>query len=262
MKGRGQGFTLIELLVAIAVVAVLVSILLPALAGARMRARITACGARLEQLGVAASLYMNDYRGALPQTMVQDLPAGPQICGILFGGKKGQLPMYGVSGLGAAGRPLNSYVHADPVPPDPVRGVTPMEPFRSPLDHGAGQLPLPLPEYSTPDSMYDLMGTSYVLNDHDLNGPTFATLIPATGGAMPPVTLPSLTWMIGSQTIYNFDQDNDRQEQWYPGPGQHANLLYVDNHVRLTVHVPDVLCDVENTTPDYTFLLTPGRVTR
>jgi hypothetical protein len=69
---------------------------------------------------------------------------------------------------------------------------------------------------------------------------------------------PTKTWLIGSHTIYNFQQDSDRGERWYDPVRVQANLLFVDLHIRLTVPVPDVLCEVENTTVNYTFLTVPG----
>lgn len=61
-----RGFTLIELLVVIAIIAVLVGILLPALAHARIAGRQVAVLARLRDLGVGNIAYMNDYKDKLP----------------------------------------------------------------------------------------------------------------------------------------------------------------------------------------------------
>ena len=259
MTWRCAGFTLIELLVVIAVVVLLVALVLPALGAARTQARIAVCGARLQQLGVGAGMYLGDYKNALPQTAVDSPDVGRWVCGLLFGGKKGDLPLLGVDTTGAERRPLNVYVHPGPVPPDSEPGVVQMEPFRSPMDKGAAEMYLPLPEYSHPDSLYDLMGTSYALNDHSLDGDFYPTLIPSGGGPMPPIADPSRTWMIGSHTIYNFQQDSDRGERWYSPGSVEANLLFVDSHVRLRLPVPNVLCEVENTTVNYTFLPVPER---
>ncbi len=55
-----RGFTLVELLVVIAVIAVLVGLLMPVLAGARDRGRQSTCTSNLRQIGVAFRMYMED----------------------------------------------------------------------------------------------------------------------------------------------------------------------------------------------------------
>ncbi len=65
--GRGQrAFTLIELLVVVAIIALLISILLPSLSRARAQARTTLCLSRLGQLGRAFLIYSEDYGGSFP----------------------------------------------------------------------------------------------------------------------------------------------------------------------------------------------------
>jgi prepilin-type N-terminal cleavage/methylation domain-containing protein len=73
MSNRSLGFTLIELLVVVAIIAVLVAVLLPALGKARMSARHMLCQSNLRQLGIAHFMYAdenNDWITPLPPLVV------------------------------------------------------------------------------------------------------------------------------------------------------------------------------------------------
>jgi prepilin-type N-terminal cleavage/methylation domain-containing protein/prepilin-type processing-associated H-X9-DG protein len=62
-KSVHAGFTLVELLVVIGVIAVLLGLLLPALAGFRNKARISACTQNLRQIGQGAITWASGHRG-------------------------------------------------------------------------------------------------------------------------------------------------------------------------------------------------------
>jgi len=64
---KKSAFTLIEILVVIAIIALLLSVLMPALAKARERAHATVCLSNLRQIGLAAMLYAESHDELVPR---------------------------------------------------------------------------------------------------------------------------------------------------------------------------------------------------
>jgi prepilin-type N-terminal cleavage/methylation domain-containing protein len=62
---RQRAFTLIELLVVVAIIALLISILVPGLGRAREASKATVCACNLRQIGLAVQLYADHYDGRL-----------------------------------------------------------------------------------------------------------------------------------------------------------------------------------------------------
>lgn len=76
-QSRRRGFTLVELLVVIGIIALLISMLLPALNQVRKQAESTQCLAQLRQCGQVLYIYANQNKGYLPMSVVDSVDKLP-----------------------------------------------------------------------------------------------------------------------------------------------------------------------------------------
>lgn len=141
----GKAFTLIELLVVVAIIALLLAILSPALRKVQSMAKRVYCQTNLKQIAVAWHLYLDDHEDSFYQD-----PFGN--ANIEFGGWEG-------TGAYGPSRPLNPYlglpleVRKEDVLDVEKGDVTKV--FRCPADKGGKRYPHPA---------YDWYGNSYQTN--------------------------------------------------------------------------------------------------
>lgn len=84
MKSQKSAFTLIELLTVIAVIAVLGTLLIPAVLSVRHKAQASKAVSNVRQIGAAALLYANDHGGKVPGRGNDSTTNGMGLAGALY----------------------------------------------------------------------------------------------------------------------------------------------------------------------------------
>ncbi len=205
-------FTLIELLVTIAIIAILASLLLPALKNAKEKSKQITCTSNLKQMGVLMSLYIQDSSGIFPPDYIPGPPYETSYWPQLL--------------LEYAGNSPEKYKVA--VCPNFDRGVFEKETGKSPYTYNnfyvfaTGKI---LPRYGynhralgcagNSVSGYSCLPAGRVLNIASVKKPS--TLVEISDGSYPFQNPPTWANFWGSFVVYMH--------------GKIVNLLFVDGHV-------------------------------
>ena len=171
-----SGFTLIELLVVVAIIALLISILLPSLRDAREQAKVAKCLAHYRQLTVVTVQYFLDFDDNFP-FWTPGHTSG--ICSWAYGGKTSDPDFYSSGSpfyITIEERPFNVYLMGGKLPTDIQlsdgslrRAEVPV--LACPSDHSThqhiwGEWGGGPPVADENSSCYDDSGTSYQYNLH------------------------------------------------------------------------------------------------
>ena len=266
-----KAFTLIELLVVVAIIALLISILLPSLQGAREQGKKAVCLSNMGQIGKASYAYASDdareqivpLHRQMITTPIQGFSSSEwswrTAIPFCFGGRTAQKPFpigatsvtvmmdfdHGGNGLWTAQtRPLNKYVYGDLADSDENK----MDMFKCPSDTGypVSEWVQDAPPEAAEIPLYDMLGNSYRINVAGLvwlgggSSRIGSFSVAAWGHNASVINTPARIAMYSEPLFYNFSrQDGSWNPDRIPIAGWHKkimsdNVTYCDGSGRMT----------------------------